>query len=213
MLFQILVMRRLFRPAPCLDASLSAFLVWIVVRIRRFADRGSRLPSKTGRPRIPRRKPFHLSDLLLSVLGRPAVGESVCVNAGPNPKTLLPVPRSNSLGRFLLSLFLRTPKSHIRSNFSRKGNLVGSLRSTSGFCRRDKGGGLCYESFSWIQLKLYLINTLWPDRERPSPRSVQFGHLSSFIRMREVGLPKFGEPILLGKLFQGKSLFPRPFQG
>lgn len=143
MLFQILVMRILFRPASCLDASLFAPLVWIVARIRRFADRGERLPSKTGRPRIPRRKPLHLSDLSLSVLGRPAVGESVCVNAGPNPKTLLPVPRSNPPGRFLFSLFLRTPTSRIRSNFSRKGNLVGSFRSASDFCRRDKGGRLC----------------------------------------------------------------------
>ena len=142
------MMRRLFRPASCLDASLSAPLVWIVVRIRRFADRGGRLPSKTGRLRIPRRKPVHFSDLSLSVLEGPAVGESVCVNAGPNPKTLLPVPRSNPLGRFLFSLFLKIPKSRIRSNFSRKGNLVGLFRSTSGFCRRDKGSRLCYDSFS-----------------------------------------------------------------
>ena len=143
MLFQILVMRRLFRPAPCLDASLSAFLVWIVVRIRRFADRGSRLPSKTGRPRIPRRKPFHLSDLLLSVLGRPAVGESVCVNAGPNPKTWLQGPRSNPQDRPPLYLSGLVPTCDIGRNSPKEDYLVSASWSVLGFCRRDKGGVAC----------------------------------------------------------------------
>lgn len=80
---------------------------------------------------------------MLFVLGKLFAGENICVNTEPNPKTLPPVPRNNPQGRILFSLSLRTPKCCIQSKLSSESNLVGPFWSALGFCRRDKGGGVC----------------------------------------------------------------------